>query len=73
MQHAKVMRLTGTVEFLDDEKLKKKVYEERRSLDDLAGQSIEPFIEVFRIKSGDVHFWTTSDVLKESQLQHLTF
>ena len=73
MQNAKAMRVTGEIEFLDDEELKKKNYEERKFLDDLAGQSIEPFIEIFQIKSGDAHFWTMMDVLKESKVEHIKF
>lgn len=73
LQHAKEMRLTGEVEFLDDAELKKKVYEERKFLDDLAVKSVEPFMEVFRIRSGEAWFWTMLDVLKEPELERITF
>ena len=73
LPNAKAMRLTGDAEFLDDAELKKKVYKERKFLDDLAGQSVEPFMEVFRIKTGEAHFWTMLDVLKEPELERLRF
>ena len=50
-----------------------KAYENRNFLDDLAGKSVREFIEVIRIKSGDAHFWTLADVLKEPQLEHIKF
>ena len=73
IQNAKEMRVTGEVEFVDDAEIKKQVYEKVKFLDDLAGKSIEPLLEVFRITSGDAHFWTLMDVLKESQIEHVTF
>ena len=73
LQNAKEMRVTGEVEFVDDAEIKKQIYEKVKYLDDLAGQSIEPLLEIFRINSGDAHFWTLMDVLKESQIEHITF
>jgi len=71
--NAKSMRLTGKIEFLDDLVLKKKAYEARKFLDDIAGQSIEPYLEIIRLGSGDAHFWTMADVMKERTLEHLKF
>lgn len=73
LPQAKAMRITGEVEFLEDQELIEKAYENRKFLDDLAGKSIREFIEVIRIKSGDAHFWTLADVLKEPQLEHIKF
>ncbi|MBN1413744.1 MAG: pyridoxamine 5'-phosphate oxidase family protein [Bacteroidales bacterium] len=67
------MRVTGKMEFLDDPGLKQKAYESRKFLDDIAGQSIEPYLEIIRLGSGDIHFWTMADVMKEKQLEHLKF
>ena len=71
--HAKSMRVTGKIEFLDDPGLKEKAYENRKFLDNIAGQSIEPYLEIVRLSSGDAHFWTMADVMKEKQLEHLKF
>ena len=73
LQNAKSLRITGEIEFVDDEEIKKKVYEQIKFLDDLAGKSIEPFLEVYRIKSGEAHFWTLMDVLKEPELERIRF
>ncbi len=74
LPQAKQMRVSGEAEFLDDAELKKKAYENRNFLDDLAGKSIEPFLEVFRIASGEAWFWTlASDVFKEPDLERLQF
>ena len=70
---AKSMRLRGEVEFLDDPLLKKRAYEERKFMDDIVGKSVEPYLEVFRIASGDLHFWTLMDILKEPVIEHLQF
>jgi len=70
---AKSMRITGNIEFIDDPNLKKKAYEDRKFLDDIVGKPIEPYMEVFRISSGDAHFWTMADVMREKELEHLRF
>lgn len=74
LMQAKMMRVTGSVEFVNDPKLTQRAYEERKFLDDLAGQSIEPFLEIVRIASGEAHFWTiATDVLKEGTLERIHF
>lgn len=73
LKDAKSMRLTGEIEFINDPVIKKKAYEDRKFLDDIVGKSIEPYLEVFRMKSGDAHFWTMADVLREKELEHLKF
>ena len=73
LNHAKSMRVTGKIEFINDPELKKKAYENRKFLDNIAGQSIEPYLEIIRLGSGDAHFWTMADVMKEKQLEHLKF
>lgn len=71
--HAKQMRLTGTVEFVDDPDLKHKLHKERLFLDDIAGQNLESYEEIFKVNSGDIHFWSMADVMNEKQLEHLVF
>jgi hypothetical protein len=34
-------------------------------------KSVEPYLEIVRLKSGDVHFWTMADVMREKELEHL--
>ena len=70
---AKMMRVTGCVELLRDSALNTKVVEERAFLEDLAGQPIEPVMEVFRVANGEAVFWTMSDILKERELERIGF
>jgi pyridoxamine 5'-phosphate oxidase len=73
LQGAKQMRVTGTVEWVDDEALHQRICTERAFLADIAGQPIEPIMELFRIHNGKAHFWTMMDVLKEPELERIKF
>ena len=73
LQGAKQMRVTGEIAFLDDQKLIDKVYEERSFLDQIAGRSVKPLLEILRIRTGEAHFWTMMDVLKEPELERIKF
>ena len=73
LPEARMMRLTGAVEFVDDATLVKKVSEERAALEGIIGRPLEPITEVFRIPSGVARFWTLTDILKEPQLEHISF
>ncbi len=73
LQNARMMRVTGEVEFLDDEELTNKIAEERAFLDDFAGQPLKPYYRVFRISAGEAHFWTLYDILREPQLERVKF
>jgi len=73
LQDMKQMRVTGKVEFLDGKELIKRISEERAFLEDLAGQPLGPLWEVFRVHTGEAHFWTLQDVLKEPQLERIKF
>jgi pyridoxamine 5'-phosphate oxidase len=70
---AKQMRVTGEAEFLDDEEVREKAYQTRTFLDAIAGKSVRPVTRVFRIPTGEAHFWTLADNLKEPELERITF
>ena len=70
---AKQLRIMGEVEFVNDPELIHKMHEERLFLDDIAGQNLEPHSEIFKVTAGDAHFWTMSDVMNETHLEHLVF
>ncbi|UCC61457.1 MAG: pyridoxamine 5'-phosphate oxidase family protein [Anaerolineae bacterium] len=70
---ARQMRVTGKVEFLDDKELLAKINTERGFLEQLAGQPLEHLWVVFRIHTGEAHFWTLQDVLKEPELERIKF
>lgn len=73
LQGAKQMRVTGEVELVDDEELTRKVAEERAFIEQIVGYPIGPLLEVFRIHSGEAHFWTMADTLKEPELERVGF
>jgi len=73
LPEAKMMRLTGAVEFVDDAELVKKVSEERAALEGIINRPLEPIAEVFRIASGEARFWTLMDILKEPELETIRF
>ncbi len=67
------LRVKGEVEFVDDAELTHKVAQERAALEGIIGRPLEPITEVFRIASGEAHFWTLMDILKEPQLERVRF
>ncbi len=68
LEKAKTMRLSGEVEFLDDPDLKKQLLEDWPFL-----QDAEPVLELFRVRSGEAFFWTMNDVLKEKEIERVSF
>jgi len=73
LKDAQQMRVMGEAEFLDDEQVKEKAYQTRAFRDTIAGQSLRPFTQVFRISTGEAHFWTLADSLKEPEVERLKF
>jgi len=73
LQDAKMMRLTGEIELVEDKELHKKIVKERSFLGDIAHVDIDPLTEVWRINHGITHFWTMADVLKEKELERIKF
>jgi len=69
----KQMRVTGEVEFLEDEETLEKAYQNRSFVDDMVGYSVRPLVRPFRIAAGEAHFWTAADNLKESEIERLKF
>jgi uncharacterized pyridoxamine 5'-phosphate oxidase family protein len=73
LMEARMMRVRGEIEFTDDPEAMKRAMAPREGLSQIIGEPVEPLTEVFRVKSGDVHFWTMMDIMKERQLEHLHF
>lgn len=63
-----VLRVSGSVEFLDDIQLKKKVMKERPFLKDLGLSANSPELVVFRISHGEAHFWGMDTNLKPKEI-----
>lgn len=73
LMQVKQMRVTGQMRLVDTPALKQKIVAERDGLSQIAGQPIGPLTEIWQIGSGEVHFWTILDVLKEPALERIRF
>ncbi len=67
------LRVTGKVEFLEDEKTLEEAYQARSFLEAIAGYSLRPFVAPCRIASGEAHFWHLSDACNEPKIQRIKF
>ena len=66
LRDARMMRVSGEVEFLDDEGLTRRATEERSALKAIIGEPLQPLTEVFRLRTGRASFWGPGDLLGES-------
>ncbi len=68
MDMGKMMRASGTAEFLDDENIKKRLLTERPFM--------QPFIEhtaIFRVQKGEAWFWTFADSMSGAAIERVHF
>lgn len=73
LEDARMMRVSGEVEFLHDEGLTRRVAKERSALEAIIGEPFEPLTEVFRVRTGRASFWGPGDVFAESQVERPVF
>lgn len=73
LMQARQLRVTGNVEFMNDPVILDRIYEKVKGLEPLAGGPFKHLLEIYRIKSGDAHFWNINDIGKEQQIEHLQF
>ena len=64
----KVMRATGTAEFMNDPALKERLLNDRPFLRPFAENAV-----IFRVKSGEAWFWTFAESGRESELERVRF
>ncbi len=64
LMQAKQMRVTGKVEFVDDQELQARAAKEGAFLEELTGKPLAYLWQSFRIHSGEACFWTLADTLK---------
>jgi pyridoxamine 5'-phosphate oxidase len=69
----KMMRVTGRVEILDSFDLKERLLEERTFLKSIIKGPDDPLLTIFRIPSGEAHFWTIAENMKESEIPRIRF
>ena len=68
----KSMRITGKVEFLDDMALKEKLFVDLPMLQNI-GKPEDPVFQIFRINSGEAHFWTLANAGQEQHIERIKF
>lgn len=69
----KMMRVAGTVEFLEDAALKKRLVEERPWLLGIVSGPDDPKLAVFRVAHGEAYFWTMEYNMRESEGPRVRF
>lgn len=62
-----MLRISGEVEFIDDLKLREKVFIDRPFLKSFAMTTNSPKLVLFRISHGQAHFWTMENNLKPKE------
>jgi len=65
-----MMRVSGSVEFLDDIELKKRVIKDRPFLAQFGLTAESKGLLIFRVSKGTAHFWNMESNLKEKELIH---
>ncbi|MGB3458522.1 MAG: pyridoxamine 5'-phosphate oxidase family protein [Halobacteriota archaeon] len=70
----KMMRVAGEVEFLNDIALKTRLLEERPFLKAIAtGGPEDPLLVIFQVYTGEAHFWTMENNMRESEIERIKF
>ncbi len=70
----KVMRVSGKVNFITDEKIRARCIEERPFVKDfgITGPN-DPLLSVFHLYTGEAYFWTRADSMKEADIPRIKF
>jgi hypothetical protein len=63
-----MMRATGTVKFLDDADLKRRLYDERPFL-----RSVAENVAIVHVQNGEAWFWKWEDNLHEADVKRIPF
>ncbi len=61
----KQMRVTGMLEEVHDPDLLEKAYQTRKGLEPMVGRPIKPILINFRVRTGEAHFWTMMNAMRE--------
>jgi pyridoxamine 5'-phosphate oxidase len=71
---SKVMRVSGKVRFITDEKIRARCIEERPFVKNFGiTEPSNPLLAVFQIYTGEAYFWTFADSMKEADIPRVKF
>lgn len=73
LMESKIMRICGSVEFIDEPQAMENIAKTRDQVNRIAGEPVDPYVEIFKITSGNIHFWSVKDVMKEENITHIKF
>ena len=73
LMYSKTMRICGTIEFIEDPEAMDDLAETREKVARISGESIDPHVEIFKITSGEIHFWSVKNIMNEKQIKRLKF
>ena len=69
-----MLRVAGSVEFVDDRALKARLLDERPFLKEIGVQGPDdPMLAVFRIHKGEAYFWTMEENMREAESPRMPF
>lgn len=68
-----MMRVTGKAEFVEDDRLKARLLEERPFLKAIVKGPNDPMLAILRIHEGEAHFWSMTDNLREADIPRIKF
>jgi len=71
--NGKMMRITGSAEFLDNPALNDRLITERPWLTAIGKEQAESMLAIFRIAHGEARFWTIKDNMREAEVNKVIF
>jgi uncharacterized pyridoxamine 5'-phosphate oxidase family protein len=69
----RMLRVTGTAEFLQDGALSRRLLSERPWLLAVVPGKVEDLLAIFRIRDGEAWFWTIADNMREAAIPRYRF
>jgi len=71
---SRVLRVSGTVKFIDDEALRARCIEERPFVKNFGiTEPSNPLLAVFHLYTGEAYFWTMAENMKEADIPRIKF
>ena len=69
----KTLRISGTIEIIDDREKKQQLLNERDYLKHFGGKADDPRFILLRLSHGKAHFWTIQQNMRENEIPGIEF